>query len=336
MFTMSIGFVPVNQNDIWLIFRMDKLRSLSILILRLTKKKGYRQYWQAMMKNLEKMSEYLSQAILLEVCAHPKPGLVTRHENGSHSDMSIITFAMSSVIVSQAFYQFLNIGKEHCGDAKSLFAKVRQAGVKAERSLLSTTKGVNTQRGILFAGGVLAAAAGYLSRQTHKKAVDICDVVADMTQGLVQSELRNLDRTKKPTAGETLYQKYQITGIRGEVEHGFKSVCNIGLPALKAAFARGAGINDALVHTLLSLMTCVEDSNVVWRTNYETLGFVQETSENTISQGSVFTVSGRTAIKKFDIFCRKYRISPGGSADLLSITIGLFLLENKEFPTSIM
>jgi triphosphoribosyl-dephospho-CoA synthase CitG len=289
-----------------------------------------------MMKNLEKMSEYLSQAILLEVCAHPKPGLVTRHANGSHHDMSIVTFAMSSIIVSQAFYHLLDIGKEHDGDAKSLFAKVRQAGIEAEKSLLTATKGINTQRGILFAGGILVAAAGYLSKQENRKAENICDVVAEMTQGLVKYELQNLDSRKKPTAGEFLYQKYQITGIRGEVEHGFKSVRNTGLPSLKAAFANGAAINDALVHTLIALMTCVEDSNVIWRTNYETLGVVQEKSKDILKKGSVFTIAGRNEIEKFDHFCRENRISPGGAADLLSITIGLFLLENKEFPTSII
>lgn len=288
------------------------------------------------MENLNKISEYLSQAILLEVCAHPKPGLVTRHTNGSHRDMSIFTFAMSSVIVSHAFYEFFNIGKDHSGDVKSLFTKIRSAGIKVERSLLSATKGVNTQRGILFAGGVLSAAAGYFSQQVGEKNEDLCDTVSAMTQGLVQVELEHLNKTERMTPGEILYQKYQITGIRGEVERGFTSARYTGLPALKTAFARGAGINDALVHTLISLMTCVEDSCVVWRTNYEMLGFVQKISKNIISQGSVFTALGRAAIKEFDVFCQKYRISPGGSADLLSITVGLFLLENKEFPTSIM
>ena len=64
------------------------------------------------MQSFEKLSEYLSQAILLEVAAYPKPGLVNRHTNGSHSDMSILTFAMSSVVLSRAYYQFLELGKD--------------------------------------------------------------------------------------------------------------------------------------------------------------------------------------------------------------------------------
>lgn len=39
--------------------------------------------------DLQKVGQYLTQAILLEVSTHPKPGLVTRLSNGAHKDMSI-------------------------------------------------------------------------------------------------------------------------------------------------------------------------------------------------------------------------------------------------------
>ena len=97
------------------------------------------------MTDFDKLSEYLSQAILLEVSAYPKPGLVNRHTNGAHSDMSILTFAMSSVIVSRAYYKLFELGKQHNSDMSSLFYEVRQIGIKEERNLLLVTKGVNTQ-----------------------------------------------------------------------------------------------------------------------------------------------------------------------------------------------
>ncbi len=288
------------------------------------------------MQFFEKLSEYLSQAILLEVSAYPKPGLVNRHTNGSHSDMSILTFAMSSVVLSRAYYQFLEFGKQEDCSAEDLFNKVRMAGVVAEKDLLIATKGVNTQRGVLFAGGILAAAGGYLTKKTDAVTEDIYGLVANMTQGLVKNELENLDIKTKLTAGELLYKKYGITGIRGEVEKGFPSVRNIGLPALEAAFAQGVCLNDALVHGLISLMTCVEDSNVIWRTDYETLQKVQLRAQYILSKGSIFSSIGREEIQKFDHDCVEHRISPGGAADLLSITIALFLLKNQEFPTLIM
>lgn len=283
--------------------------------------------------DLQKVSQYLSQAILLEVATHPKPGLVTRLSNGAHKDMSIFTFMMSSAVLGKAFSDLQEIGQGHRGSLAKLFAKVRSYGVNAEKELLRVTKGVNTQRGILFAGGIVSAIAGYAMNMGLKKEA-LIPLVREMAAGLVAKELQNIEHTAM-TAGEKLYHKYGITGIRGEVEKGFPSVINYGLPALSEAFDKGATINDALVHALLALMTVVEDSNVIWRTDYETLLEVQRIAKDILNKGSVFTQNGKMAIAETERYFLQRRISPGGSADLLSITITLYLLANKEFPHDI-
>lgn len=283
--------------------------------------------------DLQKVSQYLTQAILLEVSTHPKPGLVTRLSNGAHKDMSIFTFMMSSAVLSKAFNDLQDIGQAHRGTLAELFCKLRSYGVGAEAELLRVTKGVNTQRGILFAGGIVSAVSGYAMNMGLSRDA-LLPLIKEMAAGLVAKELKNLDHAAM-TAGEKLYYKYGITGIRGEVENGFPSVVNYGLPALEDAFNKGATINDALVHALISLMTVVEDSNVIWRTDYDTLLEVQRIAKNILSLGSVFTEKGRMAIADTERYFLQRRISPGGSADLLSVTITLYLLEHKEFPNDI-
>lgn len=283
--------------------------------------------------DLQKVGQYLTQAILLEVSTHPKPGLVTRLSNGAHKDMSIFTFMMSSAVLSKAFNDLQDIGQAHRGTLAELFCKLRSYGVGAEAELLRVTKGVNTQRGILFAGGIVSAVSGYAMNMGLSRDA-LLPMIKEMAAGLVARELKNLDHAAM-TAGEKLYYKYGITGIRGEVENGFPSVVNYGLPALKDAFNKGATINDALVHALISLMTVVEDSNVIWRTDYDTLLEVQRIAKNILSLGSVFTEKGRMAIAETERYFLQRRISPGGSADLLSVTITLYLLEHKEFPNDI-
>lgn len=283
--------------------------------------------------DLQRVSQYLSQAILLEVATHPKPGLVTRLSNGSHKDMSIFTFMMSSAVLGKAFSDLQEIGQGHKGSLAELFDKLRNYGVAAEKELLRVTKGVNTQRGILFAGGIVSAVAGFtMNRGLAKEA--LLPLIRKMAAGLVAKELQNIDHAAM-TAGERLYHKYGITGIRGEVEKGFPSVAEHGLPALSEALAKGATINDALVQTLLTLMTVVEDSNVIWRTDYETLLEVQRIAKDILRKGGVFTKEGKMAIAETERYFLQRRISPGGSADLLSVTIALYLLENKEFPNDI-
>lgn len=283
--------------------------------------------------DLQKVGQYLTQAILLEVSTHPKPGLVTRLSNGAHKDMSIFTFMMSSAVLSKSFNDLQDIGQAHRGTLAELFCKLRSYGVGAEAELLRVTKGVNTQRGILFAGGIVSAVSGYAMNMGLSRDA-LLPLIKEMAAGLVARELKNLDHAAM-TAGEKLYYKYGITGIRGEVENGFPSVVNYGLPALEDAFDKGATINDALVHALISLMTVVEDSNVIWRTDYDTLLEVQRIAKNILSLGSVFTEKGRMAIAETERYFLQRRISPGGSADLLSVTITLYLLEHKEFPNDI-
>ena len=283
--------------------------------------------------DLQKVGQYLTQAILLEVSTHPKPGLVTRLSNGAHKDMSIFTFMMSSAVLSKAFNDLQDIGQAHRGTLAELFCKLRSYGVGAEAELLRVTKGVNTQRGILFAGGIVSAVSGYAMNMGLSRNA-LLPMIKEMAAGLVARELKNLDHAAM-TAGEKLYYKYGITGIRGEVENGFPSVINHGLPALEDAFNKGATINDALVHALIALMTVVEDSNVIWRTDYKTLLEVQRIAKDILNLGSVFTEKGRMAIAETERYFLQRRISPGGSADLLSVTITLYLLEHKEFPNDI-
>ncbi len=284
--------------------------------------------------NLLKMGRYLAQAILLEVCAHPKPGLVTRCGNGSHRDMSIFTFAMSSAVLAEAFAALLRMGAEHTGTPAQLFAQARIYGRAAERELLASTQGVNTQRGILFAGGVLSAAAGYAAARGLGGA-SLPAIIREMASGLVSRELEG-NKGAARTAGELLYRKYGITGIRGEVERGFPSVLRRGLPALEKAFDEGASLNDALVHALLQLMTVAEDSNVVWRAGLRAADEVKATAAAILARGSVFTPAGRLALAEAQSDFAKRRVSPGGSADLLSVTISLYLLGHGGFPTAVI
>ena len=284
--------------------------------------------------NLAKISRYLTQAIFLEVCTHPKPGLVTRASNGAHEDMSILTFAMSSAVLAEAFSHLQAMGAQHRQSLPELFVKVREYGRKIEEELLAVTKGINTQRGILFLGGIVSAAAGYAWQQ-GENVNSLPQLVAAMTKGLVARELEFLERPAV-TYGEQLYYKYGITGIRGEVEAGLPSVIKVGLPALQEAFAKQADLNTALVHTLLALMSVVEDSNVLWRTDIDTGTQVKLLSADILKQGSVFTQRGRAKIENLQKKFELQRISPGGSADLLSVTIALYLLEHKEFPVKIL
>ncbi|HEY0329392.1 MAG TPA: triphosphoribosyl-dephospho-CoA synthase MdcB [Rhodopseudomonas sp.] len=273
--------------------------------------------------------------ILLEVSAHPKPGLVTARSMGAHADMDQQTFMLTSAAIAPCFHRCASIGLSlaNAADAAVLPA-VRAVGREYDALLLAASNGVNTQRGALFALGVTAAAAG---RAQHGKAApnatQIFAQVAAITQGLVQRELI-ARRDAAATAGELLHARYGARGIRGEVEAGFPTVATHGLPTLRAALDAGHGLNRALVHTLISLIAETEDTTVLWRGGPDALGFVRDRARQIRDLGGALSDDGLACIHAFDDACIARRISAGGAADLLAVTIAVHLIERGSFPVS--
>lgn len=268
-------------------------------------------------------SAFLAGA-LLEVASHPKPGLVTARSNGSHSDMDLKTFMVSSAAIAPCFYQCAEAGVRHQGSSRDLLRPVREIGCRYEGQLLAATDGINTQRGFLFSAGVLSAAAGRLARDRVPFEADaLFSMAAAMTDGLCARELKVSHDGEAATAGEWLYQRYGVLGIRGEVEAGFPTVVEAGLPALRSARSKGASLEEALVHTLISLMAVCEDTTLLWRGGFEALDFVRGKAREVIRLGGALTPSGMAAIHELDAECITRNLSPGGSADLLAVTYGV-------------
>lgn len=285
-----------------------------------------------------KISEAFLNGILMEVSAYPKPGLVSSVSMGSHKDMNILTFMASSAAIYPCFTLCAQAGRDHEGELRDLLKSIREIGIIYEKRLLTATKGINTQRGILFANGVLSGAAGFLSKESSRiDSFRLFDTAASITRGICKRELGNLPLDKKVlTAGEHLYKRYKATGIRGEVENGFPSVRAKGLPAFREALGKGTSLNLSLVHVLISLMSVVEDTTILWRKDEGCLKKVHLAAQNVIDKGSVFTPEGLRSIEALNEEFIKENISPGGSADLVAVTASSYLLENGQYPVSIM
>ncbi|SMC78901.1 citrate lyase holo-[acyl-carrier protein] synthase [Sporomusa malonica] len=272
------------------------------------------------------------EAMLMEAACTPAPGLVDRDNAGAHQDMDFFTFLMSSSALAGSMFRCAAAGYSHEGLPQDLLAVLRYIGKDGEQQMLAATGGVNTQKGLLFLLGILAAAAAYTQRSSTATADHILDTAAAMTSGIVARELTPLLSAQAPvklTAGEKLYVKYGITGIRGEVEAGIPSIRVYGLPALKAALGQDLSLNDALVHTLMSLMTVVQDTTILNRHGMEILLDVQNHAKSVMENGGMLSDTGKAQIIALDHTFIKHNISPGGVADLLAATYFLYLVENN-------
>lgn len=273
-------------------------------------------------------------ASLFEVCIYPSPGLVSPLDSGAHQDMNLFTFVLGSSVLASYYTEFAGLGYEHKGESLSiLLTRLRAVGVAAEKELLEATTGVNTQRGQLFVLGLAAGVAGYCrQRSIGLPSHGFFQAVRDACQGLAERELSSLTASNAKTTGERLYVHQGYRGVRGEAEGGFPSVEHAGYPALLHALALGVGLNDAAVHCLISIMAVLEDTTVVGRGGQEGLRRVQEAARVIIGLGSIFTSEGRGLIQEtHELFCRE-KLSPGGSADLLALSLALHFISTG-FPT---
>lgn len=294
-----------------------------------------------MNKNIDKISfkfaEYAQRAILYEAVLTPKPGLVDAVNTGSHHDMDIFTFIDSSSNLFKGFYLYAKAGLECTGSEKELFSAIRKIGIQVEKDMFKATKNINTHKGINFSMGIVLAAAGYYLRD---KDIDeniilapsdtdkILNTVRVMTEGLVKSDFENIKKKEKLTHGERLYVEKGFSGIRGEAERGFPTVEKTSLPRLREIGHSDMSMEQKLLDVLFHLMSISDDSNIINRGGLEGLEFVKSVSKEFLMTGIIFEDGFREKIQEMNNLFVEKNISPGGSADLLSITIFFGMLES--------
>ncbi|ABR49536.1 Triphosphoribosyl-dephospho-CoA synthase [Alkaliphilus metalliredigens QYMF] len=280
----------------------------------------------------EYISELALKSMLFEVSATPKPGLVDRHNSGAHQDMDFYLFLESSGSLVHTFHQCalagFNFGKRN---SQELLEMIRPIGIAGENKMFAATKGVNTHKGLIFSLGIISAAAGvqYRERQSQQMNIDeICHKIKAMTEGISKKELEDIKHHRTDlTYGERLFKNHGVKGIRGEVESGFNTVRTYSLPILRELMKGNQKTNDILVQVLFHLMEVTEDSNVLGRHDLTTLKEVKTIAKDILSVGGMFTEEGRKKIVETDKQFIEGNISPGGSADLLAVTLMLYFLE---------
>ena len=265
-----------------------------------------------------------AESLVKEVETTPKPGLVDLENNGSHTDMSVTTFRKSAVALQPYFAECFSIGIQTKNvSADKAFARLREAGLVAEKTMYEATNGVNTHKGLIYSLGVLIGAAGRLWTVENQfaDATSIVKTAADLVR---KSSLTDLEHASGTTAGERLYIAKGLTGIRGEVAAGFPSVISNSLPAYETALRIGHSQNDAGVCALLSLISTLEDTNIYNRCGEDGAAFAKECAKKLLAKNY-----DKAAIEEMDDEFIKRRLSPGGAADLLAITYFLHTLKHS-------
>ena len=268
------------------------------------------------------MAALALEAMLDEIRATPKPGLVDLRDSGAHRDMDADTFFASARAVAPYIGEMFAAGASSTAPPQALFGSVRPMGQAAERAMFAATGGVNTHKGAIFTLGLLSAAAGRIwGNGETLSAAAVLDQCREMAAAPLAAELAAIAARPPHTHGERLYAASGSAGIRGEAMAGFPALAQVALPALTEG--KQPDWNRQLLYTLLRLMTVVEDSTVLHRGGAEGLAWVRREAAAFLAAYPVLTEAAMAALAALNTAFVQRNLSPGGSADLLSAAVFL-------------
>jgi holo-ACP synthase / triphosphoribosyl-dephospho-CoA synthase len=261
------------------------------------------------------LSALALQSVLHEISLTPKPGLVDKFSNGTHSDMNYSTFLNSTASISVYFNDLAEAGFAFAeNDMTKALPVIRNIGLRMEKSMFESTNNVNTQKGIIFLVGLSLFSSGYLFAHEDEFGVEkFRTIIKNVCKNLTDRELK-IPKRLPETHGEHIYQKLKITGARGEAEMGFPMVFDYGLPELM----KSATLNEkVLLRAFLSIAANNNDTNILFRSSVDVLSQFRNLSQTALDTDNLDPLAD---------FCIKQGISPGGSADMLAVSIYLYLL----------
>ena len=279
------------------------------------------------------VAQLAQKSLIYEASVYPKPGLVTPLDSGSHGDMDYRTFIDSAVALLPCFINCASIGFETCGLAPGeVLAYLRDAGKQGEKEMYRRTLGVNTHKGALFLLGLLCAAAGRLQAwESRLTAQSLAFTASLFVEGIVEREMLPLSMgttdTAGLTAGERAYLLYGLDGARGEAERGFPTA----LAALRELEGLAFGpltFFEKLAHVLIGIMANNGDSNLIKRGGLDALFDVQTCAKKALAAGGMTAPEGRLQIAAMERLLVERSLSPGGSADVLSAALFLWMLQD--------
>jgi triphosphoribosyl-dephospho-CoA synthase len=264
------------------------------------------------------LSHLAVSALINEAELTPKPALVDRRGNGAHHDLDLARLRRSAHALQDGF---VAIARAAAGERRSLLLReqIGRIGRDMERRMMAATDGGNAHRGAIWALGLLVAAAA--QRRSDGNATGIAAAAA----ALARLPDRFAPRSK--SNGERVRSRFGATGARGEAQAAFPHAIRVGLPTLRAARGRGVPEDCARLDALMAIMASLNDTCLLHRGGVAALETAQAGARAVIAAGGTASPAGIERLHRLHAELMTLWASPGGSADLLGVTLFLDRLE---------
>lgn len=274
-----------------------------------------------------------TQALQAELDTTPKPGLVDKDNNGAHRDMDYALMQRSIHTLHPYFVQLALLG---CADALPTHTSIRDIGIEAEKAMLSATNGVNTHKGALFSMGLAVVAAAHEERKIAANEEQILkernggeDVLVSL-QTTIKALAASFPDTNGTHGSKAKLLSKGTTAIKGALDNAREGYEMLFAEWLPFYIERRKERDAYTLHkTLLRIMCDLDDTNVIYRTDLATAEEVKQEARALLDSFSkAHTAEDKEkriaaellALKDMDKRYTARNISPGGAADMLSLT----------------
>lgn len=260
-----------------------------------------------------------TQALQAELDTTPKPGLVDKENNGAHRDMD---YALMQRSINTLHPYFVKLALLGCADALPTHTSIRDIGIEAEKAMLSATNGVNTHKGALFSMGLAVVAAAHEERKIAANEEQILkernggeDVLVSL-QTTIKALAASFPDTSGTHGSKAKMLSKGTTAIKGALDNAREGYEMLFAEWLPFYIERRKEHDAHTLHkTLLRIMCDLDDTNVIYRTDLATAEEVKQEARALLDNFS------KAALKDMDRHYTTRNISPGGAADMLSLTI---------------
>ena len=244
------------------------------------------------------LAHLATDALQQELDTTPKPGLIDCHDNGAHSDMNHALMQRSIVALRPYFVKLAVLGFQ-----KELptVENLKKIGLEAENAMLEATKGVNTHKGALFALGLALVSAANLYQNGILTPENLQETIEKLASQFPDTT---------DTHGSRVVSQHNVKGALAMAREGYQPLFTDWLP-----YYRGERSEERKLKTLLRIMATLDDTNVYHRKGAE--GVAQMKADS-------IALLNDFEPKKLEQLNQDYNaqgISPGGSADMLALTI---------------
>jgi triphosphoribosyl-dephospho-CoA synthase len=264
------------------------------------------------------LSKMAVSSLIDEAELTPKPALVDGRGRGAHHDLDLASLRRSALSLQSGFVDIARVAAVEASPLR-LRAEIGQIGRDMERCMLEATGGSNAHRGAIWALGLLIAAVGM--RRSDRNPFRVATAAAAL------AKLPDHYATRALSNGEMVRLRFGATGARGEAQAGFPHAIRIGLPMLRAARARGVAEDHARLDALMAIMARLDDTCLLHRGGPVVLQIAKQRARAVLAAGGTAMPAGMGCLHGLHDELMTLWASPGGSADLLGVTLFLDRLE---------